>query len=275
MADFATESERLGKVARSHSSPTQTAATDAPQHPLLRLQGAAGNRAVARMVQRHGDELQMKHDLSLQRMEEEEETIQGKHDPSLQRMEEEEETIQGKHDPSLQRMEEEEIVQGKHDPSLQRIGDEEELQMKHDPTPKVGLEGGPVGADISSQIDSMRGGGSSLGSGFLEKMEGGFGTSFQDVRVHQDAQSDVLNRQMTAKAFTTGSDIFLRSDASTSDEHLMAHELTHVVQQRSGIGNGGPMTAGPADDPLEHEADHTADMVLSGAAQRKLENEQS
>jgi hypothetical protein len=35
------------------------------------------------------------------------------------------------------------------------------------------------------------------------------------------------------------------------------------------------MTAGPADDPLEHEADQTADLVLSGAAQRKLEQEQS
>src|SRR5690606_22525532 len=134
----------------------------------------------------------------------------------------------------------------------------------------------PVGPEISAQVDGARGAGTGLGSDLREKMEAGFGTDFSDVKVHQDSTSDTLNRQMTAKAFTTGNDIFLRSDASTSDEHLMAHELTHVVQQRSGVGSGAQgMTAGPADDPLEHEADATADAVLSGAAQRKLENEQA
>lgn len=285
MSEFVSEAERLGKVARQQNAQAQRTTADAPTHPLLKLQGAAGNRAVARMVQRHGDtdDVQMKHDPLLQRAEDEEE-LQMKHDPLLQREEgpeeEEEESIQAKHDPLLQREseggeeEEQESIQAKHDPSLQRA-EEEELQMKHDPTPKVGLEGGPVGGEISSQIDSMRGGGSGMDSSFRERMEAGFGQDFSDVRVHQDAQSDVLNRQMTAKAFTTGSDIFLRSDASTSDQHLMAHELSHVVQQRSGAGGGGQMTAGPADDPLEHQADQTADAVLSGAAQRKLENEQS
>ncbi len=290
MADFVSDAERLGKAAKPQLNRAQPTTADLPTHPLLRLQGAAGNRAVARMVQRHGDELQMKHDASLQRAAEsgeaEEEEMMMKHDPSLQRAAEsgeaEEEEMMMKHDPSLQRAaesgeaEEEEMMM-KHDPSLQRAEEEEELQAKHDTAPRVGLEGGPVGADISSQVDSMRGGGSNLDSGFRDKMEAGFGSSFEDVRVHQDSQSDVLNRQMTAKAFTTGSDIFLRSDASPSDHHLMAHELTHVVQQRSGAtgGGGGQMTAGPADDPLEHEADQTAEAVLSGAAQRKLESEQS
>jgi hypothetical protein len=291
MAEFVSEAERLGKASRPHVNQAPGATADIPAHPLLRLQGAAGNRAVARMVQRHGDgdDLQMKHDPSIQRSEgaeAEEEELQMKHDPSIQRSEgaeAEEEELQMKHDPSIQRSEgaeaEEEELQMKHDPSIQRSegaeAEEEELQMKHDPSPRVGLEGGPVGGDISSQIDSMRGSGSGLDSGFREKMESGFGHDFSDVKVHQDSQSDVLNRQMTAKAFTTGSDIFLRSDASTGDSHLMAHELSHVVQQRSGVGGGGEMTAGPADDPLEHEADQTADAVLSGAAQRKLENEQA
>jgi len=312
MSDFVSEAERLGKAPRQQMTQAQRATADVPAHPLLRLQGAAGNRAVARMVQRHGDgdelqmkhdpsiqrsegaeaeeeELQMKHDPSIQRSEgaeEEEEELQMKHDPSIQRSEgaeAEEEELQMKHDPSIQRSEgaeeEEEELQMKHDPSIQRSegaeAEEEELQMKHDKTPQVGLEGGPVGGEISSQIDSMRGSGNGLDSAFREKMESGFGHDFSDVRIHQDSQSDVLNRQMTAKAFTTGSDIFLRSDASTSDSHLMAHELSHVVQQRSGVGSGGAMTAGPADDPLEHEADRAADAVLSGAAQRKLENEQA
>ena len=181
-----------------------------------------------------------------------------------------------KHDPSIRRAaEEEEELQMKHDPSVQRAAEEEEeLQMKHDPTPRVGLEGGPVGADIASRIDSQRGGGSGLNSSFRAQMEGAFGADFGDVRVHQDAQADTLNRQMTAKAFTTGNDIFLRSDASAGDSHLMAHELTHVVQQRSGGSPaGGGMTAGPANDPQEHEADQVASEVLSGGVQRELEQE--
>ena len=211
-------------------------------HPLVALQARAGNQAVARMVQRAAEE----------------EELQMKHDPSIQRVEEEEEELQMKHDPSIRRAAEE----------------EEELQMKHDPTPRVGLEGGPVGADIASRIDSQRGGGSGLNSSFRAQMEGAFGADFGDVRVHQDAQADTLNRQMTAKAFTTGNDIFLRSDASAGDSHLMAHELTHVVQQRSGGSPaGGGMTAGPANDPQEHEADQVASEVLSGGVQRELEQE--
>lgn len=211
-------------------------------HPLVALQARAGNQAVARMVQRAAEE----------------EELQMKHDPSIRRAAEEEEELQMKHDPSVQRAAEE----------------EEELQMKHDPTPRVGLEGGPVGADIASRIDSQRGGGSGLNSSFRAQMEGAFGADFGDVRVHQDAQADTLNRQMTAKAFTTGNDIFLRSDASAGDSHLMAHELTHVVQQRSGGSPaGGGMTAGPANDPQEHEADQVASEVLSGGVQRELEQE--
>lgn len=274
------------RTLHSQRSETNTAA---PQrnpahhaHPLVALQARAGNQAVARMVQRASeeDELQMKRDPSIQRVEEEEDELQMKHDASIQRAEaegaeEEEEGLQMKHDASIQRAEEEEELQMKRDTSLQREGDdEEELQMKHDATPRVGLEGGPVGQDIASQIDAQRGGGAGLDSGFRSQMEGAFGADFGDVRVHQDAQADTLNRQMTAKAFTTGNDIFLRSDASTGDSHLMAHELTHVVQQRSGGGSaGGGMTAGPANDPQEHEADQVASAVLSGGVQRELEQE--
>jgi hypothetical protein len=218
------------------------------------------------------DEMQMKHDPSLQRAAEEDE-MQMKHDPSLQRAEEEDE-MQMKHDPSLQRAEEEEELQAKHDPSLQRAGEEEEeLQAKHDTTPQVGLEGGPVGADIEGRINGMRGGGSSVPDGIRTQMEQATGTDLSGVRVHQDRESDTLNRQLTAKAFTTGNDIFLRSDASSGDSRLMGHELAHVVQQSSGrtAAGGNGMSAGAANDPLEHEADQLADAVLAGQAQRHAE----
>lgn len=216
--------------------------------PLAVLQAAAGNRAVARMVERgHSPALASTGAAALQRAPEEDE-LQMKHDATLQREGDEEEELQMKHDPALQRSGPE----------------EEELQMKHDPAPRVGLEGGPVGPEITSAIESARGSGSGLESGFRERMEQSFGADLSSVRVHQDAASDTLNRQLTARAFTTGSDIFLRGDASPSDHHLMAHELTHVIQQRSGAGGSGEMTAGPANDPQEAEADRTAEAVLAG-----------
>jgi hypothetical protein len=161
-----------------------------------------------------------------------------------------------------QREAEEDEVAAKHDPSIQREGDEDEVAAKHDE--HVGIEGGPVPPDTQQRIQAARGGGSSLDGGTRSTMEANFGTSFGDVRVHQDAESDTLNRRLTAKAFTTGSDIFLRSDSSTSDSHLMAHELTHVVQQRSMSGGGG-MSVGAAGDPHEHHADSVADAVTSQA----------
>lgn len=294
----------LHESVRKPAPPETKVAERAPNlapHPLVALQSRAGNQAVARMVQRAGeeDELQMKHDVSLQRESEggemeEEEALQAKHDPALQRAPEEdelqmkhdpalqreseggemeeEEPLQAKHDPALQRAGEEDELQMKHDSALQRAGEEDELQMKHDPTPRVGLEGGPVGGDIESRINSARGQGSSVPDGIRGQMEEATGTDLSGVRVHQDQESDILNRQMTAKAFTTGSDIFLRSDASTSDSRLMGHELAHVVQQSSGrTAAGGAMSAGAANDPLEHEADQLADAVLSGQAQRHAE----
>ena len=119
----------------------------------------------------------------------------------------------------------------------------------------------------------MRGGGAPLEDGTRASMEASFRTSFDDVRVHADPQSDTLNRRLTARAFTTGSDIFLRGDASPSDSRLMAHELSHVVQQRS-MSGGGAMRVGAADDSHEQHADSVANAVSAAGpslAQREGE----
>jgi hypothetical protein len=162
-----------------------------------------------------------------------------------------------------QRAEEEDELQASHDLS-QRAQEEDELQAKHE---RVGVEGGAVGPDTASRIESMRGGGSSLDDGTRTSMESAFGTSFSDVRVHTDGESDALNRRLTARAFTTGSDIFLRRDASPSDSRLLAHELTHVVQQRSMGGSAGGMRVGAAGDNHERHADAVADAVTTAPAQ--------
>ncbi|MCC7366414.1 MAG: DUF4157 domain-containing protein [Dehalococcoidia bacterium] len=287
MSDRVSQLSEPEQVAR-HRADASSPAVERPRvHPLVSIQGHVGNAAVARMIQREGMEeeepLQGKHDV--QRAGEEEEPLQGKHD--LQRAGEEEEPLQGKHD--LQRAgEEEDPLQGKHDlqrageeeeplqgkRDLQRADDEEELQARHDQRPEVGLEGGQVSAGIQDRINSARGSGSTLDDGVRSQMESGFGADFSDVRIHRDAEADSLNRSITAKAFTTGSDIFFRGDVSESDHHTLAHELTHVVQQRSGAVNTGPgMSVGAADHSSEAEADATATAVLAGNAQHHADDE--
>jgi hypothetical protein len=106
-------------------------------------------------------------------------------------------------------------------------------------------------------------------------MEAAFATSFADVRVHANAQASDLNRNLSSKAFTTGSDIYLRDDVSPSDSRLLAHELTHVVQQRSMSPTGGGMRVGAADDSFEREADSVSEQVnRSMATEPKLDEEQ-
>ena len=94
---------------------------------------------------------------------------------------------------------------------------------------------GAVDSAVESQIETKRGGGQSLPSPVQRQMEGHLGSDFSGVRVHTDGQSDQLNRSLNAEAFTTGNDVFFRQGAyepgSAGGQKLIAHELTHVVQQ--------------------------------------------
>jgi hypothetical protein len=66
-------------------------------------------------------------------------------------------------------------------------------------------------------------------------MEPAFGADFSGVRVHSDSKAHGLNQSLQARAFTTGQDIFFRggeyNPGSSAGKELVAHELTHVVQQ--------------------------------------------
>jgi hypothetical protein len=115
--------------------------------------------------------------------------------------------------------------------------------------------------------------GSPLDDGTRSSMEGALGTSLDGVRVHVGQESDELNHAITAKAFTTGNDVFVRSDqyspGSSDTQRLMAHELTHVAQQRVGVGGGeSGMSVGAADTAEEREADQVADAVAQRSLQR-------
>lgn len=101
-----------------------------------------------------------------------------------------------------------------------------------------GAEGGEVSGEWESQLNRARNGGQPLSPTVKEPMERGFGADFSGVRVHTGAQADNLANSIQAKAFTTGEDVFFRQGAyapgSRGGQELIAHELTHVVQQSGG-----------------------------------------
>jgi hypothetical protein len=125
--------------------------------------------------------------------------------------------------------------------------------------------GGAVEPEIEESIQRARGGGQSLDPQVQTRMEAAFGADFGQVRVHTGAQADALNRSLSARAFTTGRDIFFRqgeyNPQSSGGEELLAHELTHVVQQGGGLQ--AKLVVSPADDPQEREADEVARAVVA------------
>jgi hypothetical protein len=94
------------------------------------------------------------------------------------------------------------------------------------------LDGGAVDADTEHRIRRVAGAGRRLDDGVQGAMEQRFGADFSTVRVHEDLAADELNRTLHAEAFTAGTDIFFRAGMyRRGGPRLLAHELTHVVQQ--------------------------------------------
>ena len=101
--------------------------------------------------------------------------------------------------------------------------------------PVVGAAGGDAGADVERAIRAGRGRGSALPVTIRRDLEGAFGADFGSVRLHSGPTSRQLNDQLSARAFTVGSDIYFRDGMPDlrrcSDQLLLAHELAHTVQQ--------------------------------------------
>jgi hypothetical protein len=113
-------------------------------------------------------------------------------------------------------------------------------------------------------------GGCALDPMVQRKMERALGADFRDVRVHLD---DARARAMNAEAYTVGTDIVLGSGnqdlRSSAGQHTLAHELTHVVQQRSGpvagTSFGGGVSVSDPSDSFERAAEDAADRAMGGA----------
>ena len=111
--------------------------------------------------------------------------------------------------------------------------DEEEIQTRR--VQRMEDDGFEASSDVEQRLDSQKGGGAPLPSETRSFMEPRFGADFSNVRVHSDRESAQLSRDINAQAFTQGGDIFMGAGkynpGTTAGNELLAHELTHVVQQ--------------------------------------------
>lgn len=95
-----------------------------------------------------------------------------------------------------------------------------------------------AGGDIESRLTANRGGGNPLPENLRDEMGERFGADFSGVRVHTGSEANQTCGALNAEAFTNGSDIYLpdgKYQPETSEgQRLLAHELTHVIQQNGG-----------------------------------------
>ncbi|MEQ5801094.1 DUF4157 domain-containing protein [Halomonas sp. H10-9-1] len=236
---------------------------------------ASAQRVVARSVARQAGEEEEEAMMPKVRRQEEEEAAQ----PKLQR-EEEEEAAQ----PKLMRQpaEEEETAH----PKLWRKGEEEEAQTKlwrkaadeeeaplmtklwrqeeEEPQATAPSEGqqDTATAMVEQRIQNSRGNGTPLPDTVLKDMEQQFGQDFSRVVIHTDNEAAELCQKLNARAFTIGSDIYFAPGEFTPEtetgRELLAHELTHVVQQGRHVARKIHRSIDPADTPADNDNVTTA-----------------
>ncbi len=151
-----------------------------------------------------------------------------------------EEKLQRTPDEKLQKAEEK--VQKKEEEKVQKAPAGEE---------KIQLRGGDgisvAGANVQSAIHSKRGGGQPLSNDLRGYMEPRFNADFSKVRVHSDQKSGALSNQLSARAFTYQNNIFFSRNqyqpGSSEGKQLLAHELTHTIQQGQAVQRSPQVSA--------------------------------
>ena len=127
------------------------------------------------------------------------------------------------------------------DPRVQRPAEpeeeeEEKIRTKQLPSQTLGIV-----PDVETSINSIRGGGQPLSESTRAFFERRFGIDFSQVRVHADSQAAQTASAVNARAFTFGWDIVFGAEqyepSASEGRRLLAHELTHVVQQKSMLNN--------------------------------------
>lgn len=213
-------------VQRAQADPSRLALSD-----VLALQRTVGNQAVQRMVA----SVQCK---AL--------TVGPANDPYEQEADRVADKVLNMRDRNEGETMQRAPLAGSITPWAQRQPDmgQDELQMSREAeVQRAGAAGSfDPGDDFESLLARSRGGGQPLQEPTRAYMEARFATDLSNVRIHTGSAAIQMSRAINAHAFTHGSDIYMGAGKynpnSTSGKHLLAHELTHTIQQ-----GGRPPTA--------------------------------
>ncbi|MEV0081761.1 DUF4157 domain-containing protein [Saccharopolyspora sp. NPDC050642] len=129
----------------------------------------------------------------------------------------------------------------------------------------------------SAVHDVLRSSGEPLDEPVRTDMESRLGADFSDVRLHTGPAAQRSAAEIGARAYTSGNHVVIGEGGT--DEHTLAHELTHVIQQRSGpvagTDNGNGLKMSDPSDRFEREAEANARRVMgrSEVAQERAEPE--
>ena len=246
--------------ARRAGGKRQKRQTDSPViHPLLQMQQTLGNRAVGRMIQAQlkvsqpGDQFEQEADRVAEQVVNSPGAINSQstaisgttQGPSMQRMPEMED---GKNElknsdemavPTISRM-----PQGEEDKELHKKpveGKAEEEEMTPTLQAKSTAHTSPsVNPSVANNINRMQGGGKHLPKPVRAYFEPRMRADFSQVRVHADAHAADTAKSINARAFTVGRNIAFGAGEYSPDTNigrkLLAHELTHVIQQKNYSG---------------------------------------
>ncbi|WP_417799654.1 eCIS core domain-containing protein [Tenacibaculum sp.] len=170
----------------------------------------------------------------------EEEPVQKQEEEAVQSKEEEEPIQKQEEAAAVQSKEEEEPVQKQEEAAAVQSKEEEESIQKQEEEETVQSKTENKGAtpNKSSFENKLRGanGGQKMDAGTLTEMESGFGADFSHVNIHNDSEAAQMSQEIGAQAFTHGNDIYFNEGKynpnSKGGKHLLAHELTHTIQQK-------------------------------------------
>lgn len=121
----------------------------------------------------------------------------------------------------------------------EELKEEEEVQMQEEEEEMLQTKAAGnrknTTLEFEQNLRDVNSAGSGLNKETKQEMEAGFGADFSNVRIHTGSEADYLNKSIGARAFTHGKDIFFRQGnydpSSKGGKHLLAHELTHTIQQ--------------------------------------------
>ena len=234
-----------------------------PADRILFLQRTIGNQAVQRLIKSGTLQAKLKIGQPGDKYEQEADrvadAVMRMPEPGVQRQVEPEEE------------EEKELIQAKPlvnpiTPMVQRQVEPEEEEIQTKQLPSQTQE---IIPDVETRINSIRGGGQPLPGSARAFFEPRFKHDFSRVRVHTDAKAADTARAVNARAFTVGQDIVYGAGqyapGTATGRRLLAHELTHVLQQGNATAQR-KLTTSKTNNFIERGANEVTLKITTGAS---------